>query len=82
MGLLTKNFHCKIYSKTNSESIFLYFSWKEFLPKLLNVMIEKEEVEHNGSMMTGWEYKSEIVTAICVNDWSDSTVTNIASMFM
>lgn len=58
------------------------FSWKDFLPKLLNKVVEEGFIQHNGTKKKGSEYKSEVIIAICIFDWPNEIITDIASMFM
>ncbi|KAL0269203.1 UNVERIFIED_CONTAM: hypothetical protein PYX00_007013 [Menopon gallinae] len=59
-----------------------YSCWKDLIPKLLNKVVEEDFIEHNGSRMKGSEYKSEVIIAICLFDWPDGIVTDVASMFI
>lgn len=60
----------------------VYFSWKELLPELLNVIIEKEFVEYNDIEMRGVDYKTELINSLCMFEWSSNIVILLAVMFM
>ncbi|RZC32682.1 FANCI HD2 domain containing protein [Asbolus verrucosus] len=60
----------------------VHYTWKELMPELLNVIIEKECVEHNNQQMTGLDYKHQLINTMCMLQWSPSIVTPLAAMFI
>lgn len=57
-------------------------SWKELLPEVINVLMEREVLEHNGIEASGIEYKTQIINSLCTMQWSPSIVTSLAAMFV
>ncbi|BES94635.1 Fanconi anemia, complementation group I [Nesidiocoris tenuis] len=55
--------------------------WHELLPKLLNVLVEKDELDHYGTETSGEEYKKQVVSAINQAKWNPEILTPIATMF-
>lgn len=60
----------------------LYFSWKELLPELLNIIIERDLFEFEGEEHIGPEFKSNFINTLCQLVWSPSVVTTLTYMFM
>lgn len=60
---------------------FLVLSWKDLLPEVINVLVEREVVEHNGIEITGIEYKAQVINSLCVMQWSANIITTLAAMF-
>lgn len=58
------------------------FSWKDLLPEILNVLIERELVENNGLEMSGLDYKKQVIESLCLMEWSANILTVMVSMFM
>lgn len=57
------------------------FSWKELLPKLLHLLVEKPNLECDGTQMSGQEFKCSVITSLCMVDWK-SSIVDFAAMFM
>jgi len=60
----------------------LNFSWKELLPKLLHLLVSKPLIEHGGTQMSGEDFKTSVVTALCMLDWPRHILEDITAMFM
>ncbi|XP_050507093.1 Fanconi anemia group I protein homolog [Diabrotica virgifera virgifera] len=58
------------------------FAWKDFLPEVLNVLIERETFTYEELDYTGAEYKSDFVNTICMSSWSPSIVTTLTTVFV
>ena len=58
------------------------YSWKELLPKILSVVVEKKELDYAGTEVSGVEFKHRIIQAICSAKWNPKIVTPMAAMFM
>ncbi|CAH0394573.1 unnamed protein product [Bemisia tabaci] len=56
-------------------------SWRELLPKILNVLNEKRIVVYDGIEMSGAEYKGQIINTICTSRLDHSIITPLTSMF-
>ncbi|XP_075223245.1 Fanconi anemia complementation group I [Lycorma delicatula] len=56
-------------------------SWKELLPKLLNILETRKDVDLDGTEMSGLEYKKRIIQMICMFDWETSIITTLTAMF-
>nr|CAI5817018.1 unnamed protein product [Callosobruchus analis] len=56
--------------------------WKDLLPELLNVLMDRETFEFEDLNYTGQEYKSDYINSLCMSSWSPSIVTVLASAFM
>lgn len=52
------------------------------MPQLLTVISEKPEVEHDGVVISGTEFKGQVITTILLSNWKASMISNIASMFV
>lgn len=59
-----------------------FFSWKDLLPGVLNVLLEREIVENNGVEMSGMDYKTQVIESLCLMEWPASVLTLMISMFM
>ncbi|XP_065353781.1 Fanconi anemia group I protein [Cloeon dipterum] len=55
--------------------------WKEILPRLLLLLKEKPVVNHCGTDMSGLEYRSQVLKALCNAEWKPENITMIAAMF-
>ncbi|CAH0559213.1 unnamed protein product [Brassicogethes aeneus] len=60
----------------------LHMSWKDLLPEVLNVLIEREHIEHNDIEYTGPEFKTTFIDTLCMTDWSPNIITSLTSMFI
>ncbi|XP_072384850.1 Fanconi anemia group I protein homolog [Diabrotica undecimpunctata] len=58
------------------------FAWKDLLPEVLNVLIERETFTYEELDYTGVEYKSDFVNTICMSSWSPSIVTTLTTVFV
>lgn len=56
--------------------------WKDLLPEVLNVLVERETVTIDDLDYSGMEYKSNFINTLCMTYWSPSTVTNLVSIFI
>nr|CAI5817017.1 unnamed protein product [Callosobruchus analis] len=56
--------------------------WKDLLPELLNVLMDRETFEFEDLNYTGQEYKSDYINSLCMSSWSPSIVTVLASAFI
>ncbi|XP_067004325.2 Fanconi anemia group I protein [Anabrus simplex] len=56
--------------------------WKDLLPKLLSNLEVMNKVEHSGTEMTGLEYKSRVISSLCMAKWKPAVVTSLAGMFV
>ncbi|XP_039277533.1 Fanconi anemia group I protein [Nilaparvata lugens] len=56
--------------------------WKDLLPKLMNVIETRKDVDHGGTEMSGTEFKNRIVQTICVLSWEPPIVTSLTGMFI
>ncbi|RZF44760.1 hypothetical protein LSTR_LSTR000712 [Laodelphax striatellus] len=56
--------------------------WKDLLPKLMSVIETRKDVDHEGTEMSGSEFKNRIVQAICVLSWEAPIVTSLTGMFI
>lgn len=61
---------------------FFIYSWKDLLPELLNVLVEREVVEHNGVEISGVDYKTQFIDSLCLMEWSANILTLLVSMFV
>lgn len=62
--------------------MFFLISWKDLLPELLNVLVERDMVEKNGFEISGLDYKTQVIESLCLMDWSANILTLLVSMFM
>lgn len=61
----------------------LKMNWKELLPEILNVLVEREETFTIDELeYTGSEYKTNFISTLCMTNWSPSMVTNLVSVFI
>ncbi|KAJ8938554.1 hypothetical protein NQ314_011443 [Rhamnusium bicolor] len=75
----TRRERCTGFSKKyDSQSTF----WKDLMPELLNVLIERETFEYNDFEYTGVEYKTEFINTLCMSPWSPNIVTSLTAMFI
>ncbi|KAJ8921771.1 hypothetical protein NQ315_008396 [Exocentrus adspersus] len=56
--------------------------WKDLLPELLNVLVERERFSFNDNEYTGPEYKSEFINSLYMSSWSVNIVTSLTAMFI
>lgn len=56
--------------------------WKDLLPEILNVIIERDTFTYDELDYTGAEYKTNFISSLCMSNWSPNIVTNLTSMFM
>lgn len=54
----------------------------DLLPKLLNIISDRDIVYYNDITYTGSEYKTEVVNSLCMMEWSSNIITSLAVMFM
>ncbi|XP_018318528.1 Fanconi anemia group I protein [Agrilus planipennis] len=57
-------------------------SWKDLLPEVLNVLSERNRVDYNHAEITGSEYKTQLITSLCMIHWSPEIITSLTSMFI
>lgn len=57
-------------------------SWKDLLPEVLNVLVEREVVENNGTEITGLEYKNQVIESLCLMEWSGNILILMVTMLM
>ncbi|KAH0548377.1 Fanconi anemia group I protein [Cotesia glomerata] len=58
-----------------------FYSWKDILPILLQVLEEEKYINYKGSEVSGTQYKSLIVKSICNQDWEPTILTPLTKMF-
>ncbi|XP_029045832.2 Fanconi anemia group I protein isoform X1 [Osmia bicornis bicornis] len=56
-------------------------SWKDLLPVLLEMLENEKYIVHMGAQVSGDEYKSLIVKAICNYRWNVNLLPSLAKMF-
>ncbi|KAK3930604.1 Fanconi anemia group I protein [Frankliniella fusca] len=59
-----------------------HMCWKELLPAMLSLLIERKKVTQSGTILSGEEYKSQIVKTLCQAAWKPQIVTSLASMLI
>ncbi|KAK6639718.1 hypothetical protein RUM43_007993 [Polyplax serrata] len=74
------NLCLKLFQQEQEQSACTW--WKDLMPQLLTVISEKPEVEHDGVVISGTEFKGQVITTILLSDWKASMISNIASMFV
>ncbi|XP_046836209.1 Fanconi anemia group I protein homolog isoform X2 [Vespa crabro] len=58
-----------------------FYSWKDLLPVLLEILEQEKYIDYMNSEVTGSEYKTLIVKSICNSHWEPSIVPCLAKMF-
>ncbi|XP_008558987.1 Fanconi anemia group I protein [Microplitis demolitor] len=58
-----------------------FYSWKDILPLLLQVLEDEKYINYKGSELTGTQYKSQIVRSICNQPWDPTILTPLTKMF-
>ncbi|CAH2009829.1 unnamed protein product [Acanthoscelides obtectus] len=56
--------------------------WKDLLPEVLNVLMDREIFEFEDLNYTGQEYKTSFIDSLCLSSWSPNIVTILASAFI
>ncbi|XP_074025799.1 LOW QUALITY PROTEIN: Fanconi anemia complementation group I [Leptinotarsa decemlineata] len=56
--------------------------WKEMLPELLNVLVDREDFTYEELDYTGQEYKTDFINTLCMSSWSPNVVTTLAAAFI
>lgn len=56
--------------------------WKDLLPEVLNVLVERETFTYEELEYTGAEYKTDYINTLCMTNWSPSIVINLTAAFM
>lgn len=56
--------------------------WKELLPEILNVLIERDKFTLDELEYTGMEYKTNFINTLCMTTLFPSTVTSLVSIFI
>lgn len=69
-------------NSSDNQSVRSHMCWKELLPTMLSLLIEKKKVIQNGTTMTGEEYKSQLVKTLCQAAWKPQIATSLASMLI
>lgn len=59
-----------------------HMCWKELLPTMLLLLIERKKVTQHGTIMTGEEYKSQLIKTLCQSAWKPQIATSLASMLI
>ncbi|XP_018565780.1 Fanconi anemia group I protein [Anoplophora glabripennis] len=57
-------------------------TWKDLLPELLNIIVERDRFDFNDNEYTGAEYKSDFINSLCMSTWSPSIVTSLMAVFI
>lgn len=57
-------------------------SWKDLLPEILNVIIERQSFTVDELEYSGVEYKTNFINTLCMSNWSPSTVTHLVTVFI
>lgn len=68
-------------SQTLTIDFIEYFSWKDLLPILLEVLEEEKYINHMNNEVSGSKYKSIIVNNICNSEWNTEIMPSLATMF-
>ncbi|KAK0173374.1 hypothetical protein PV328_006584 [Microctonus aethiopoides] len=58
-----------------------FFSWKDMLPDILQILQEEKYINHRGTEVSGTEYKSQVISSICNQPWEIEILTPLATMF-
>ncbi|KAL2748702.1 Fanconi anemia group I protein isoform X1 [Vespula maculifrons] len=58
-----------------------FYSWKDLLPILLEILEQEKYIDYMNSEVTGSEYKALIVKSICNSQWEPSIAPCLAKMF-
>ncbi|XP_052125039.1 Fanconi anemia group I protein [Frankliniella occidentalis] len=66
----------------DNQSSQSHMCWKELLPAMLSLLIDRKKVTQSGTTLSGEEYKSQIVKTLCQSAWKPQIVTSLASMLI
>ncbi|XP_012279084.1 Fanconi anemia group I protein [Orussus abietinus] len=69
---------CQISIRKNDDN---FTSWKDLLPRLLEILEDEKHINYKGSEISGMDYKSRIIEAIISTDWEPIILTSLAKMF-
>ncbi|XP_056642069.1 Fanconi anemia group I protein isoform X1 [Diorhabda sublineata] len=58
------------------------FVWKDLLPGLLNVLVDRETFTYEDLDYTGVEYKTEFINTVCMSSWSPTIITPLTTLFI
>ncbi|XP_034234146.1 Fanconi anemia group I protein homolog [Thrips palmi] len=67
---------------SHNQSSRSHMCWKELLPTMLLLLIERKRVTQHGTQMTGEEYKSQLVKTLCQSPWKPQIASSLASMLI
>ncbi|CAH1104215.1 unnamed protein product [Psylliodes chrysocephalus] len=62
--------------------VVIKFVWKDLLPEVLNVLIDRDTFTYEELDFTGAEYKSDFINTICMSSWSPRIVTSLTTFFI
>lgn len=70
--------YCLVSIQNNDDE---FFCWKDVLPLILQILEEEKYISYKGNEVSGAEYKSLIIKAICSQSWELGILTSLAQMF-
>ncbi|CAG9854126.1 unnamed protein product [Phyllotreta striolata] len=58
------------------------FVWKDLLPKILEVLANKDIFTYDELDYTGEEYKTDFINSVCMSPWSPEVLTPLTQLFI